>query len=427
MHSAGSKYDSLEEWIGREAISFSLKSFAELDSAVDRVVAALGDQVELLGIGEPTHGVEAFLRFRNQVFRRLVERHGYTAIAVESSFPRGRIVDDYIVGTGEARPYEEVLELGFSHNFARMAANRELVEWMRAHNAASPSVRVHFYGFDSPTEMTGADSPRQLLMVAIEYLRRVDADHAAGYCEQVDVLLGDDSEWSNPAATFDASKSIGRSPNATLLRAVTEDLISQLSVRRAELVASSDAGQHAEALHHARHARQMLNYHAVLASTLATRIADCLGLRDLMMAENLAYIVERERDVRTGRAKVFAFAHNSHLQCGRAEWQWGPQRINWWPAGSHVRSMMGERYAVIGVGVGTAGVMGVGEPEAGSLESKLMAAAGSARFLLTHSARKLPSGVVDAIVTRTGTQQYFPFTRESLADFDVIALLDLIA
>ena len=58
---------------------------------------------------------------------------------------------------------------------------------------------------------------------------------------------------------------------------------------------------------------------------------------------------------RTGRATVLAFAHNSHLKCGQAEWQWGPQRIAWWPAGEHVRSTMGKRYAVIGVGVGTSG------------------------------------------------------------------------
>lgn len=420
------EYTTVDEWISAEAIPFSLDSPTEFNAAVDRVVTALGDQVELLGIGEPTHGVEEFLRFRNQIFRRLVERHGYTAIALESSFPRGRIVDDFLLGREEVGSYDDVLERGFSHNFAGMAANRELVDWMRAYNAASPKAMIHFYGFDSPTEMTGADSPRQLLMVAIGYLRSVDEERAARYCEQVEALLGDDEEWANPAATFDPSKSVGRSSNATLLRSATEDLINELRVRRSELVASNDAGRYGEALHFAQHARQMLNYHAVLASTSATRIADCLGLRDLMMAENLAYIVERERDADRGKAKVLAFAHNSHLQCGRAEWQWGPQRINWWPAGSHVRSTMGTLYAVIGVGVGTSGAMGVGEPEAGSLEARLMAATGPARFLATHGGRQFPRGVVDAIVPRTGTQQYFPFTRESLTDFDVIAILDSI-
>jgi erythromycin esterase-like protein len=38
------------------------------------------------------------------------------------------------------------------------------VEWMREYNAdADHSVKLHFYGFDSPTEMMYADSPRQAL------------------------------------------------------------------------------------------------------------------------------------------------------------------------------------------------------------------------------------------------------------------------
>ncbi len=426
MSLAGGKYASLDEWISREGVSFSLESPAELNSAVDRVVGELGEQVELLGIGEPTHGVEEFLRLRNCVFRRLVERHGYSAIALESSFPRGSIVDDYVTGIGGAGSFDDVQETGFSHNFARMAANRELVEWMREYNAAGPGTAIHFYGFDSPTEMTGADSPRQLLMVAIDFLGAVDAGRAASYREQVEPLLGDDAEWADPGATFDASKSVGRSPNATLLRAVTEDLISELCVRRPELVASSDAGRYGEALHFARHARQMLDYHAVLATPSATRYADCFGLRDLMMAENLAYIVERERNSHTGRARVLAFAHNSHLKCGQALWQWGSQRIAWWPASEHVRGAMGRRYAVIGIGVGTSGAMGVGEPEAGSLEARLVAGPGAARFVVTRGGRELPQAEIEAIVTRTGTPQYFPFTRESLAEFDVIAILESI-
>jgi erythromycin esterase-like protein len=38
-------------------------------------------------------------------------------------------------------------------------------------------------------------------------------------------------------------------------------------------------------------------------------------LRDAIMADNLAYIVERER----ARGRVLAFAHNSHLQRGKAQ------------------------------------------------------------------------------------------------------------
>ena len=87
-------YATLEEWISREAISFSLGSAESVNAAVDKLVAALGENVELLGLGEALHGGEDFLILRNRLFQRLVESHGFSAIAIESSFPRGRAVDD---------------------------------------------------------------------------------------------------------------------------------------------------------------------------------------------------------------------------------------------------------------------------------------------------------------------------------------------
>src|SRR5918911_1192087 len=87
--------------------------------------------------------------------------------------------------------------------------------------------------------------------------------------------------------------------------------------------------EYAEAFQYASIARQLLNYHAALARTTEDRVARGLGLRDAMMADNLAYIVERER----ARGRVLAFAHNSHLQRGRARWQLGPLLNVWWPPG----------------------------------------------------------------------------------------------
>src|SRR3954454_984929 len=114
-------YSTLEEWIGGEAISFSLESTASLDAEVDRIVGALGNRVELLGLGEPLHGEEAFLVLRNRVFQRLVEAHGFTAIAIESSFPRSHVVNEYVNGSDAI--YDAVQESGFSHGFGRSAAN----------------------------------------------------------------------------------------------------------------------------------------------------------------------------------------------------------------------------------------------------------------------------------------------------------------
>src|SRR5205809_7304885 len=93
---------TLDDWIRHEASPFSVDSSETFNAAVDKVVASLGDSVELLGFGEALHGGEEILILRNRLFQRLVEAHGYTAIAIESSFPRARFVNDYIAARGPA-------------------------------------------------------------------------------------------------------------------------------------------------------------------------------------------------------------------------------------------------------------------------------------------------------------------------------------
>jgi erythromycin esterase len=88
------------------------------------------------------------------------EAYGYSAIAIESSFPRAHVANEYVAGRGPTS-YEMVQETGFSHGFGRLEANRELVEWMRQYNAnPTHRVKLRFYGFDSPTEIECADSPK---------------------------------------------------------------------------------------------------------------------------------------------------------------------------------------------------------------------------------------------------------------------------
>jgi uncharacterized membrane protein len=98
---------------------------------------------------------------------------------------------------------------------------------------------------------------------------------------------------------MDPSQSVGLSHEATALRIETEELIAELGLRRPELAARGGVSRYQEAVHYANVARQLLNYHAVLDQNSPDRIVLALGLRDSMMAENLEYIVSRER----GRGK----------------------------------------------------------------------------------------------------------------------------
>lgn len=406
---------TIDEWIARDAVAFDLAAPASVDAATDALVAALGD-VELLGLGEMMHGSEEILLLRNRLFRRLVASHGYTAIAVESSFPRGRLVDDFVNGRGDAETFADVRDGGFSHGFGAFDTSRALVEWMREHNATA-TTKLRFAGFDSPTEMGPSDSPRQLLDVALAFLKTVDGPRARGRRERMDALLGDEAQWLNPAAAFDPAKGIGCSPNAVALRAATEELIADLRLRQPEF-AGDALDRYEEAVHCARHAREMLTYHAAIATPSDDRLERLLGLRDAMMADNLAYLVERER--RRG-GKVFAFAHNSHLKRGRAAWQMGPYALQWWPAGAIVASMPRLRYAVVGAGLGTSEANGIAAPEAGTLEDRLVAVPGPVRFVPTRGARSLR---MPAARSGGKNPSYFPFTADSVRDFDAMLVLD---
>jgi erythromycin esterase len=416
-------YATVDDWIAREALPFSVDAPGTFHAAVDQVMAALGGSVELLGFGEALHGGEDILILRNRLFQRLVEAHGFSAIAVESSFPRAHVVNGYLAGRGPAA-YEAVGEGGFSHGFGRLEANRELVEWMRRYNAdPSRRVELRFYGFDTPTEMYGNDSPRQVLHFVLDYLASLDPASGGEHRQRIDPLLGQDSDWENPAAMMDPAQSVGLSPEATALRIETEELISELRLRRPELVAESDQSRYLEAMQYAVVARQLLAYHAALARQSSQRTARLLGMRDASMADNLAYMVSRER----GRGKVLAFAHNSHLKCGRAEWQLGPDLLIWWPAGAHLNAMFGPRYAVIGSAVGVSEANGIGQPEAGTLEARLTAGPGPARFIPTHHGQGLPASEIAALPIRSASMKntsYFALTPQSLTDFDCWAVLD---
>lgn len=416
-------HTTLDDWIAHETIPFSVDSPGTFSTAVDKVIAALGDSVELLGFGEALHGGEDILILRNRLFQHLVEAHGYSAIAIESSFPRAHIVNEYVAGRGPAS-YDAVQDTGFSHGFGRLEANRELVEWMRHYNAdPSHRVKLQFYGFDSPTEMMGSDSPSQVLHFVLDYLASIDSTSGQEYRQRIDPLLGQDFAWENPDAMMDPTKSVGLSPEATALRIETEDLISELHARRPELVAQSDENRYLAAAQYALVARQLLNYHATLARESSERVVRLLGIRDASMADNLLYMVSRER----GRGKVLAFAHNSHLWRGKAQLQLGTDVYTWWPVGSHLNEMFGPHYAVIGSAVGASLTNGIGQPETGTLESRLTAVPGPARFIPTHQGQGLPTLAIAALPTRSGSMKnttYFALTPQSFTDFDWLAVLD---
>lgn len=317
--------------IGRQ-----LDSPAALGGAVDELLAARSGPPILLGLGEPTHGIVAFPLLRNELLVELVER-GFRSIVLETDFFAASVVDDYVRGATAA--IDEVLATGFSHGFGAVPGNRELVRWLRAHNAGrAPDDQVRCYGFDAPTEYAGAPSPRRALGAVIDYLPEPFRPASA---RDLDALLGDESEWLNPAAMYDPAASIGDSERVRALRVIADDLADALHRAAPGLHAADPTGYFLAAAH-ARAALGLLRYHVAMASPAADRIGALLSVRAEIMADNLLAIVARERE----RGPVLVFAHNAHLQRAQSHSPAGGA-VTWANAGALIGLALGEQYAFV--------------------------------------------------------------------------------
>ncbi|MFR9725822.1 erythromycin esterase family protein [Streptomyces sp. MS19] len=321
----------------------------------------------VLALGEPTHGAEGLLDMRNDLFRQLVEQHGYLTIALESGCLAGLTVDEYV--TTGAGTLDDAVARGITHDWAAFPGNRALVRWMREHNAGRPAAeQVRFAGFDGPLEFSHAESPRQALTALHAYLAAgLDAALLPCTAETLDGLLGADAAWTEPAAMLDPARSHGRSAEATRLRLLADDLADLLETEAPHLLAVTTPDEWDRARLYAHTATGLLRYHFWMADPSPARMARLLGLRARMMADNLLALA--------ARGPVLAFAHNSHFQRPRstmALWN-GLPPAHWWSAGALVGARLGTAYGFVATAVGTIGRHGVGAPPPGTLEGLLHA------------------------------------------------------
>lgn len=322
----------------------------------------------LLALGEPTHGAEELLDVRNDLFRQLVEREGYRTIAIESDCLMGLIVDDYV--TSNSGTLDGAMARGFSHGWGAYPGNRELVRWMRAYNEGRPgSQRLRFAGFDGPLEMTNGASPRQALTALHTYLTAwVDADLLPCTAETLDRLLGADDRWTDPAAMMDPSRSVGRTPEATRLRLLADDLVALLDTQTPHLMAASTKDDWYRARLYGRTATGLLRYHFWMADASPARMAWLLGVRASMMAANLLAIAQQSQ-----RGPALVHAHNGHLQRDRSSMRMGGPPVEWWSAGAIVGAELGEGYAFLATALGTFHDHGVPAPPPDTVEGLLYA------------------------------------------------------
>lgn len=164
----------------RDAISAQLKGLAwRIDTPVpggsQRDFMPLYDAIgpaRIVAMGEGTHGTSEFFSLKDRIFRFLVERMGFTVLAMETSWNSGLAIDRFVTtGQGTARA-----ALASAFPVWNNQEVLDLIEWMRAYNLTRgnrPALR--FVGIDMQ------DNPfalRDTLLKFVKATRPADLDLA---------------------------------------------------------------------------------------------------------------------------------------------------------------------------------------------------------------------------------------------------------
>jgi len=254
--------------------------------------AALFDrygEARVVLIGEASHGTSEFYRTRAAITRRLIERHGFTIVAVEADWPDAAQIDRQ-VRRQQPPDWERLAFQRFPTWMWRNLEVAEFCDWLTRFNWEQPDERrVEFRGLD--VYSLGAS-----IGAVLDYLDRTDA-HAARDARQ---RYGCLTPWQDAPAKYGHDVLYGRQ---SCEDAVVEQLRSLLELRLEALGQDGeeffDATQNARVVRAAEHYYRIM-YHGSSASW---------NLRDRHMFDTLRSLLEH----RGPEARAVVWAHNSHI------------------------------------------------------------------------------------------------------------------
>ncbi|MDF2810656.1 MAG: protein-L-isoaspartate O-methyltransferase [Microvirga sp.] len=321
---ANSRYQSLPEMIAGAAEplpEFSDPAFGELfDRFADRRVVLLG---------EASHGTSEFYRARAAITRRLIEKHGFTIVAVEADWPDAAAIDRFV---RHHQPFRPGLEAPFRRFPTWMWRNTDVdafIGWLRAHNdPIEPERRAGFYGLDI-YNMSAS------IAAVLTYLDRVDPEAAVIARERYGCL----TPWQKEPSTYGRAvltSGYGKCEQAVLQQC--QDLLrKQLEYGEVDGDNFLDAAQNARLVASAERYYRIMYYGG----------AESWNLRDTHMFETLEHLLQ----TRGPQSKAVVWAHNSHIGDARhTEMGVIRDELN---IGQLCRERFGDAAALIGFGTHT--------------------------------------------------------------------------
>ncbi|WP_433345332.1 erythromycin esterase family protein [Microtetraspora malaysiensis] len=251
----------------------------------------------VVGIGEGAHFVHEFNLARARLIRYLLERHGFTHVALELGAADAVAVNPWLAGDGEET------DLSRLSGPLTLGVFGELLHWLRDYNRGR-SRPVQVIGIDLPNTLT----LRPDLDPVAEYLRLVDPDAGdlvAGVLRTADEITGGSAavsapQWGRLDPAVRDTLTAGLARLSLRLRA-----LEPLYVSRSDQQRYDTARRHLDAACHTDYMLQAMNNLFSGAGLPADT-----SVRDRFMATCVHWHLARAG---VG-ARVVLVAHNNHIQ-----------------------------------------------------------------------------------------------------------------
>ncbi|MEV0440856.1 erythromycin esterase family protein [Streptomyces spectabilis] len=315
------------------------------EAALDALAEALAVEATIVGIGESTRFSRDTFGIRDQLFRRLVRRHGFRALAVQDSADVAADLDRYV--RGGAGSAEAVLAGAWRP--WRTTEMAEALDWIREFNRDHPDDPVRVFGV-KPAQARSDDYDAVL-------------DHVRASAPE---LLADVASHLDPIRTaHDIDEHVQRARGTHPGRPFAEHARDALALIRALPGIGDDDVVTRMRLIESFHAGSVAGRGSFTSDT--ARDADALS----------------DTQLRTGLRMVYwdGIAHTAAAETtmGDAAPESGPQPT----AGTLLRERLGTRYVSVAIGFhhGDLGVVAVPEPGADLLDARLGEPDAPARWL----------------------------------------------
>ncbi|MDB5314620.1 MAG: carboxylic ester hydrolase, partial [Rhodospirillales bacterium] len=357
-------------------------------------------------LGEATHGTSEFYRARAAITRRLIERHGFTVVAVEADWPDAAKLDRWI----RDRPGAEEAGGAFARFPVWMWRNAEMHDfatWLRGHNAAlPPEQRVAFRGLDVYSLSASIEA-------VLAYLDVEDPEAAKEARRHYDCL----SPWQAHPEEYGKVMHFSSRPGCE--EAVVAQLKALLEARPEP--AGGDAEALFDATQNARVVRSAEEYYRLMYRSGA----ESWNLRDRHMFGTLEAVLDQAGP----GSKAVVWAHNSHVGNASATEMGVRGETN---IGEMCRASFGAEAALIGFGTdrgtvaaahdwgGPMQVMQIRPALAGSHEALMRDAGLPSRALLDLREPALREALVSPRLERAIGVIYRPRTERRSHYFEAV-------